>query len=190
MVTQSVHQKALKRKRVKEVTEEGFFVAFGLTVGAKEDSFVTSELNRAELVTQGRLPRTIDLAELAVAVDALPEVKKEELLLKALFRPSMSKMGPDRQPTPRACCALARLTPTCLLPTRVKDLIPHHSRNLTKSASYSPYCGPLQLTHTCRKRITERNQLSPLKPMKGHDHLQALTAHPSTLGTRAACLPT
>ena len=73
----------------------------------------------------------------------------------------MSKMGPDRQPTPRACCALARLTPTCLLPTRMKDLIPHHSRNLTKSASYSPYCGPLQLTHTCRKRITERNQLSP-----------------------------
>ncbi|KAF1856792.1 hypothetical protein Lal_00042298 [Lupinus albus] len=38
----------------------------------------------------GRLPRTIDLAELAVAVGALPEVKKEELLLKALFRPSMS----------------------------------------------------------------------------------------------------
>lgn len=55
MVTQSVHQKALKRKRVKEVTEEGFFVAFDLTVGAKEESSVTSELNRAELVTQGKV---------------------------------------------------------------------------------------------------------------------------------------
>lgn len=55
MVTQSVHQKALKRERVKEVTEEGFFVAFDFTVGAKEESSVTSELNRAELVTQGKV---------------------------------------------------------------------------------------------------------------------------------------
>lgn len=45
MVTQSVHQKALKRERVKEVTEEGFFVAFDLTVGAKEESSLTSELS-------------------------------------------------------------------------------------------------------------------------------------------------
>ncbi|KAK7395784.1 hypothetical protein VNO78_16354 [Psophocarpus tetragonolobus] len=29
----------------------------------------------------------------------------------------MSKMGPDQQPTTGTCCAIARLTPACLLPT-------------------------------------------------------------------------
>ena len=48
-------ESAQERERVKEVTEEGFFVAFDLTVGAKEESSVTSELNRAELVTQGKV---------------------------------------------------------------------------------------------------------------------------------------
>lgn len=42
------------RERVKELTEEGLFVAFDFTVGVNEESSVTSELNRAELVTQGR----------------------------------------------------------------------------------------------------------------------------------------
>ncbi|KAH0746848.1 hypothetical protein KY285_008505 [Solanum tuberosum] len=44
---------------------------------------------------------------------------------------TMSKMGPRRQPTTETCFALARLAPTCLLPTIVKDLSLHHSRNLT-----------------------------------------------------------
>lgn len=46
----------------------------------------------------------------------------------------MSKMGPDRQPTTGTCFALARLTPTCLLPTIVnfkKDPSFHYSWNLT-----------------------------------------------------------
>jgi len=37
-------------------------------------------------------------------------------------------LGPGRQPTARACFALAPLAPTCLLPTIVKDLSLHHSR--------------------------------------------------------------
>ncbi|WMV50352.1 hypothetical protein MTR67_043737 [Solanum verrucosum] len=44
---------------------------------------------------------------------------------------TMSKMGPRRQPTTETFFALARLTPTCLLPTTVKDLSHHHMRNLT-----------------------------------------------------------
>lgn len=46
----------------------------------------------------------------------------------------MSKMGPDRQPTTGTCFALARLTPTCLLPTTVnfkKDPSFHCGWNLT-----------------------------------------------------------
>jgi hypothetical protein len=36
------------------------------------------------------------------------------------------EMGPGKHPTTRACFVLALLAPTCLLPTKVKDLSLHH----------------------------------------------------------------
>ncbi|KAK6772413.1 hypothetical protein RDI58_014306 [Solanum bulbocastanum] len=69
------------------------------------------------------------------ALDRCPDIEKDMRLAntcKSLWPlQKADEMGPRRQPTTETCFALARLAPTCLLPTIVKDLSLHHSRNLT-----------------------------------------------------------
>ncbi|KAG5580541.1 hypothetical protein H5410_051168 [Solanum commersonii] len=82
------------------------------------------EPHRAGLAWKEGYPKSLfrNLVRVSSILMALPDIVT---LL------TMSKMGSRRQPTTETCFALARLTPTCLLPTIVKDLSLHHSRNLT-----------------------------------------------------------
>ncbi|KAK6789341.1 hypothetical protein RDI58_013140 [Solanum bulbocastanum] len=82
------------------------------------------EPHRAGLAWKEGYPKSLfrSLVRVSSMLMALPNIAN---LL------TMSNLGPQRQPTTKTYFALAQLAPTRLLPTIVKDLSLHHSRNLT-----------------------------------------------------------
>ncbi|KAK7325765.1 hypothetical protein VNO80_33805 [Phaseolus coccineus] len=112
--------------------------------------------------------------------------------MERLPNQSFSQLGSHRQPTTGICCALARLTPACLLPTVVnfkKDLSVHYGWNLTDllgqiRVSWSLCVHPFH-TSSRKKTGTPERSLAEVPGLVGKriDDLSPMQFVPALLAT-------